>query len=87
MGLVNQVVPADQVLVTARELAAGIAGFDPLVDEGREYAERMQKEGVQVEYKNHPDMVHGFITMGRVVDAANTALADCAHALKKAWRI
>ena len=61
------------------------AGFDPLVDEGKEYAERMQKEGVKVEYKNYPDMVHGFITMGRVLDTANAALADCAAALKKAW--
>jgi acetyl esterase len=61
------------------------AGFDPLVDEGKEYAERMRKEGVQVEYRNHPDMVHGFITMGRVLDTANSALADCALALKKAW--
>jgi acetyl esterase len=61
------------------------AGFDPLLDEGKEYAERMQKEGVQVEYKNYADMVHGFITMGRVLDTANTALADCARALKKAW--
>jgi acetyl esterase len=60
------------------------AGFDPLVDEGREYAERMQKEGVAVEYRNYPDMVHGFITMGRVLDTANAALADCARALKKA---
>jgi len=63
------------------------AGFDPLVDEGKEYAERMQKEGVAVEYKNYADMVHGFITMGRVLDTANTALADCARALKKAWGI
>jgi acetyl esterase len=63
------------------------AGFDPLVDEGKEYAERMQKEGVAVEYKNYPDMVHGFITMGRVLDTANAALADCARALKKAWGI
>ncbi|HTP61717.1 MAG TPA: alpha/beta hydrolase [Burkholderiales bacterium] len=61
------------------------AGFDPLVDEGREYAERMQKEGVKVEYKNYPGMVHGFITMGRALDTANAALADCAQALKKAW--
>ena len=61
------------------------AGFDPLVDEGREYAERMQAEGVPVEYKNYPDMVHGFITMGRVLDTANAALADCARELKKAW--
>jgi acetyl esterase len=62
------------------------AGFDPLVDEGKEYAERMQKEGVQVQYKNHADMVHGFITMGRVLDTANTALADCASAMKEVWR-
>jgi acetyl esterase len=61
------------------------AGFDPLVDEGKEYAERMQKEGVAVEYKNYPDMVHGFITMGRVLETANAALAECARALKKAW--
>ncbi len=61
------------------------AGFDPLVDEGRAYAERLQKEGVATEYRNYPDMVHGFITMGRVLDTANAALADCAQALKKAW--
>ena len=61
------------------------AGFDPLLDEGREYAERMRKEGVQVEYRNYADMVHGFITMGRVVDTANAALADCGRALKQAW--
>jgi acetyl esterase len=62
------------------------AGFDPLVDEGKEYAERMRKEGVAVEHKHYPDMVHGFITMGRVLDTANAALADCAAALKKAWK-
>jgi acetyl esterase len=61
------------------------AGFDPLLDEGREYAERMQKEGVKVEYRNYADMVHGFITMGRVLDTANAALADCARALRQAW--
>jgi hypothetical protein len=32
-------------------------------------------------------MVHGFITMGRVLETANAALADCAQALKKAWGI
>ena len=61
------------------------AGFDPLVDEGKEYADRLQKEGVKVEYRNYAGMVHGFITMGRVLDTANAALADCAQALKKTW--
>ncbi len=61
------------------------AGFDPLRDEGKAYAERLAKEGVKTEYRNYADMVHGFITMGRVLDTANAALADCAKALKKAW--
>ena len=61
------------------------AGYDPLRDEGKAYADRLAKEGVQVEYRNYADMVHGFIAMGRVLDAANTALADCAQAMKKAW--
>jgi acetyl esterase len=61
------------------------AGFDPLVDEGKAYADRLAKEGVATAYKNYADMVHGFITMGRVLDTASLALADCAQALKKAW--
>ncbi|MCC6210880.1 MAG: alpha/beta hydrolase [Burkholderiales bacterium] len=61
------------------------AGFDPLLDEGLAYAERLKKEGVATEYRNYPDMVHGFITMGRVLDTANAALADCALSLRRAW--
>ncbi|MEO8143442.1 MAG: alpha/beta hydrolase [Betaproteobacteria bacterium] len=61
------------------------AGFDPLLDEGRAYAEKLKKAGVPTEYREYPDMVHGFVTMGRVLDTANTALADCAQALRRAW--
>ncbi len=57
-------------------------GYDPLLDEGRAYAERMKKEGVAVEYREYSDMVHGFITMGRALDTANSALAECARALR-----
>jgi acetyl esterase len=60
------------------------AGYDPLVDEGREYAERLAREGVRTEYRCCEDMVHGFITMGRVLDTANAALAECARALREA---
>jgi len=61
------------------------AGFDPLLDEGRAYADRLLGAGVAVEYKNYPDMVHGFVTMGRVLETAHAALADCALKLRKAW--
>jgi acetyl esterase len=62
------------------------AGYDPLVDEGKAYADRLAKEGVPTVYRNYADMVHGFITMGRVLDTANAALADCAAELRKAWK-
>ncbi|MEW6688219.1 MAG: alpha/beta hydrolase fold domain-containing protein, partial [Pseudomonadota bacterium] len=56
-----------------------------LLDEGRAYAERLAKEGVTAEYREYADMVHGFITMGRVLDTASAALADCARALRGAF--
>ena len=61
------------------------AGYDPLLDEGRAYAERLAKEGVEVAYQEYPDMVHGFILFGGVLDTANAAVADCCAALRGRW--
>ena len=61
------------------------AGFDPLVDEGRAYAERMRREGVQVRYLQYDDMVHGFVLFGGAVDTANAAVAECCAALRGAF--
>ena len=61
------------------------AGFDPLVDEGRAYAERLSNEGVNAQYREYPDMVHGFLLMGGVLDTANQAVADCGVALRSAF--
>ena len=61
------------------------AGYDPLLDEGREYAERLAKEGVHVAYREFPDMVHGFILFGGVVDTANAVVAECCEKLRGAW--
>lgn len=61
------------------------AGYDPLVDEGREYAERMAKEGVEVAYREYADMVHGFILFGGVLETANAAVAACCEKLRQYW--
>jgi acetyl esterase len=61
------------------------AGFDPLVDEGRAYAERLEREGVPVTYRQYDDMVHGFVLFGGVVDKANAAVAECCTALRAAF--
>ena len=61
------------------------AGYDPLVDEGRAYAERLSAGGVKTEYRDFPDMVHGFLLMGGVLDTANEAMAACCAALRGAF--
>ena len=56
------------------------AGYDPLLDEGRAYAERLNAA-----YREYPDMIHGFVLFGGVVDTANAAVADCCAALRAAF--
>jgi acetyl esterase len=62
------------------------AGFDPLRDEGRQYADALSAAGVASQYVCFERQIHGFITMGRVIDEANTALALCGSALRRALR-
>lgn len=58
------------------------AGYDPLRDEGKDYADLLRAAGNQVEYIDYPGQIHGFITMGKVIAQANEAVALCADRLK-----
>ncbi|HMY99824.1 MAG TPA: alpha/beta hydrolase [Burkholderiaceae bacterium] len=60
------------------------AGFDPLRDEGRQYADRLSAAGCATQYLCFERQLHGFITMGRLLDEANTAVDLCARALRRA---
>ena len=60
------------------------AGYDPLRDEGAAYAERLTAAGNLATYVCFERQIHGFITMGKVLDEANTAVALCAAELKRA---
>ena len=57
------------------------AGFDPLRDEGRAYADALSAAGNQVQYVCFERQIHGFIIMGGIIDEANTAVAMCADYL------
>jgi acetyl esterase len=59
------------------------AGFDPLRDEGAEYVNRLAAAGNRSCYVHFPRQIHGFLTMGRVIDEANTAVALCAAELRR----
>lgn len=62
------------------------AGYDPLVDEGRAYSDRLVAAGVPVLYECFEGMAHGFLTMGGVVAAANHALYRLAQSLAQAFK-
>jgi acetyl esterase len=63
------------------------AGYDPLRDEGRQYADALSAAGTPTQYLCFERQVHGFITMGRVIDEANTAVQLCAAVLRSALAV
>jgi len=61
------------------------AGFDPLRDEGRMYADALSQAGVDTQYLCFERQIHGFVTMGKLIREAHTALDLCGHVLKRHW--
>ena len=62
------------------------AYHDPLCDEGEAYAERLEREGVHVNRVRFGDQIHGFLTMGKFIPAADTMIDMASAALRGAWR-
>jgi acetyl esterase len=60
------------------------AGYDPLVDEGQQYADALSAAGNRVQYVCFERQIHGFVPMSRVLDEARTAVALCCAVLKAA---
>lgn len=60
-----------------------VAGFDPLHDEGVEYAGRLRAAGVPVTLLRHNDLTHAWLTMAGVVPPARAALDETCAALSR----
>ena len=58
------------------------AEFDPLRDEGEAYTIRLQEAGVSVTLKRYAGTIHGFFSLGAVLDQGKQAMADAAAALR-----
>lgn len=52
------------------------AEYDLLIDEGKDYAQRLQQEGVAVEYRCAEGMIHGFSEFSGVIPSASETLAS-----------
>jgi acetyl esterase len=60
------------------------AEYDPLLDDGVAYADRLREAGVPVTYSCYDGMVHGFLSMAGVLDGGKRAIAESAAALRAA---
>jgi acetyl esterase len=58
------------------------AGFDPLRDEGEQYAVRMRNEGVKDALRRHPGLIHTFANMTSFSRSARAAMLEAAGALR-----
>jgi acetyl esterase len=59
------------------------AGFDPLLDEGKAYADKMTAAGVPVEYVSEGGLIHGFANMVGLGSSAPRAVRRAAAALQR----
>lgn len=59
------------------------AGFDPLLDEGDAYAEKLRAAGVPVEHVTEDGLIHGFVNMVALGRTAPRAVRRAAAALQR----
>ncbi|MBT4206296.1 MAG: alpha/beta hydrolase [Proteobacteria bacterium] len=61
------------------------AGFDPLRDEGKAYAEKLKKAGIKSDYKCYDGTIHGFTLFPGALEAGKEALGLMVSSLKTAF--
>jgi acetyl esterase len=61
-------------------------GHDPLADEGRRYAERLEREGIAVTALYLSDQTHSILTMDKVIAVTPSVRGFVGAMLRDAWR-
>lgn len=62
-----------------------VAGFDPLRDEGVDYANKLKADGVPTTLKVYQTLPHPFINIAGQIDDAKAAFDDAVQALRQAF--
>lgn len=60
------------------------AEFDPLRDDGRNYAEKLKAAGVPVEFRLYEGMIHGFFWMSGVLEQSKVLIDDIGREVRSA---
>ncbi len=63
------------------------AEYDPLKDEGRAYAKRLEEAGNKVRYKDYEGMIHAFISMPKVSPIVKGCFKDIQTELTKVLQV
>jgi acetyl esterase len=61
------------------------AEYDPLRDEGEQYAHKLQQAGVEITLKRYNGLIHNFIRMGSLFEQAEQAQSFAAAKLRQAF--
>jgi acetyl esterase len=59
------------------------AGFDPLRDEGRAYADRLRAAGVDVVHREYPGQIHAFVSLTRAIPQGLACTLEIAAYLRQ----
>jgi acetyl esterase len=73
---------SDEVMATLAPAHVVIAEYDPLRDDGFDYAERLRHAGIAVSVDLHSDQMHGFFSLPAVLPGGERAIATAAAFLR-----
>jgi len=74
----------DHVLADAPPALVITAEYDPLRDEGEDYARRLMEAGAACALVRYSGMIHGFFSMSEMVDDGMRAIEHAASLVKTA---
>ena len=79
---VSPLLAADDVISAVAPAHIVVAEFDPLRDDGLDYATRLRDAGVAVSVDHHDDQMHGFFSLPSVLPGAQRAIERAAEFLR-----
>lgn len=78
---VSPLLAPDDVVARVAPAHIVVAEYDPLRDDGLDYAERLRSAGVAVSVDHHDDQMHGFFSLPSVLPGAQRAIQTAAEFL------